>query len=276
MPEGDTIFRAARTLHRALGGKTIVRFESAFPALNRIDEDRPIAGRIVDAVSSRGKHLLLMFSGDLVLHTHMRMNGSWHIYRPGERWQRAARDMRIVLATGDFVAVGFNIPVAELLSGADLVRHRQLQSLGPDLAGDAFDAADVLRRMRGVDAPIADVILDQRIVAGIGNVLKSEVLFVSGVGPFVRAADLPEVTLARILGVARRLMSMYVEATLSPAPDARRPAASIRARSSGYTDAQDGHAADAAPRSNRGLPVRMPGSPIGARDARIRAAFAPL
>ena len=90
MPEGDTIFQAARTLNRALVGKVIERFESVYPALNRIDEDRPLRGRTVESVTSRGKHLLMAFSGDLVLHTHMRMNGSWHGYRPGECWQRPA------------------------------------------------------------------------------------------------------------------------------------------------------------------------------------------
>src|SRR5262245_40764576 len=137
MPEGDTIFRAARTLHRVLAGKTVERFESVYPALNRVDADRPLAGRTVESVASRGKHLLMTFSGSLVLHTHMRMNGSWHVYRPGGRWQRPAREMRVLVATSDVVAVGFNIPIAELLSTADLARHRQLGRLGPDVADDS-------------------------------------------------------------------------------------------------------------------------------------------
>ena len=92
MPEGDTIFRAARTLHRALAGKTVVRFRTVLTHLERINIDTPLAGRTIERVESRGKHLLIHFSGDLILRTHMRMNGSWHIYRPGERWQRPARD----------------------------------------------------------------------------------------------------------------------------------------------------------------------------------------
>src|SRR3954466_4671857 len=147
MPEGDTIFRAARTLHRALAGRVITGFDSAFPALNRIAVDRPIVGRSVESVSSRGKHLLMTLTGDLVLHTHMRMNGSWHIYRPGERWQRSRRDMRILMTTDAFVAVGFNVPVAEWLSARDLLRHDELQSLGPDPLDPAFDRAEVLSRM---------------------------------------------------------------------------------------------------------------------------------
>ena len=100
MPEGDTIFRAARTLDRALAGKPVVRFESVLPALTRIDDDHPVSGRTVERVRSLGKHLLMQFSGDLVLRTHMRMNGSWHIYRPGETWHRSRQDMRVVVADG--------------------------------------------------------------------------------------------------------------------------------------------------------------------------------
>src|SRR6185436_6204324 len=116
MPEGDTIFRAARTLQRALAGKPVTSFESAFPALNRVNDDAPIAGRTIERIHSAGKHLLVRFSGGLVLRTHMRMNGTWHIYRTGEKWQRSRRDMRIVITTADFEAVGFNIPVAEFMS----------------------------------------------------------------------------------------------------------------------------------------------------------------
>jgi endonuclease-8 len=221
MPEGDTIFRAARTLHRALAGKTIVRFESAFPALNRIGVDRPLAGRTVESVSSRGKHLLMALSGDLVLRTHMRMNGSWHIYRPGERWRKPERDMRVLLATAEIIAVGFNIPVAEFLSRAELLRHPQLARLGPDLAADDFDREEALRRLRALaETPIGDALLDQRAVAGIGNVLKSEVLFVSKVDPFAAVGHLSDDTMARIVDEGRRLMKMSVldrTATLSPA-----------------------------------------------------------
>ena len=151
MPEGDTIFRAARTLHRALAGSAVTRFESVFPALNRIDQDRPLAGRTIESVSARGKHLLMTFSGDLVLRTHMRMNGSWHIYRPGERWQRPARDMRIVVETARFVAVGFNVPVAEFLTGRELSRHQAARGARArpagargtsDAAGRSFDDAE--------------------------------------------------------------------------------------------------------------------------------------
>ena len=101
----------------------MTRFESVLPRLTRVDEDAPLAGRTVEEVSAAGKHLLMRFSGDLVLRTHMRMNGSWHIYRPGEKWQRPRLSMRIVVETADFVAVGFDVPVAEFLTGRALERH---------------------------------------------------------------------------------------------------------------------------------------------------------
>ncbi|HEY3158329.1 MAG TPA: DNA-formamidopyrimidine glycosylase family protein, partial [Vicinamibacterales bacterium] len=108
MPEGDTIFRAARTLDRALAGRAVTRFESVFSRLTRANDDRRIVGRTVERVDARGKHLLIWFSGDLVLRTHMRMRGSWHIYRPGERWQRPHADMRIVIGTAEYEAVAFS------------------------------------------------------------------------------------------------------------------------------------------------------------------------
>jgi endonuclease-8 len=211
MPEGDTIFRVARTLHRALTGRIITRFESVLPALSRIDVDRPLAGRTIESVRSRGKHLLMTFSGDLVLHTHMRMNGSWHLYRPGERWQRPARDMRIVIATTDIVAVGFNVPVAEFLSNREMEHHEALRRLGPDLADAHFDRQEVLRRMRERGhEPIGDLLLDQRVLSGIGNVLKSEILFVSGIDPFTPADAIADARLQHVLDEALKLMRLNV------------------------------------------------------------------
>src|SRR5215510_13968042 len=116
MPEGDTIHRAAAAMHRALAGRVVTRFESVYPSVTRVAVDHPVVGRTIESVFARGKHLLIAFSGDLVLRTHMRMNGSWHIYPVGAPWQRPARDMRIVVGTADVVAVGFNIPIAELLT----------------------------------------------------------------------------------------------------------------------------------------------------------------
>jgi endonuclease VIII len=221
MPEGDTIFRAAQTLNRALAGKLVTRFESVFPALTRVADDDPIVGRTIRSVRSQGKHLLMAFSGGLTLRTHMRMNGSWHIYRPGEKWQRPARDMRVLVGTDDFVAVGFNVPVAEFLTDRDLARHPQLRALGPDLLDAAFgpDAARARVRAHGRDA-IGDALLNQRAVAGIGNVFKSEILFVAGIDPFRRVDAMTDEELARVIDVAQNLLRGNVlsrEQTLSTA-----------------------------------------------------------
>src|SRR5690349_11091932 len=167
MPEGDSIFRTARTLHRALAGHEVVRFESVLPALTRVHEDTPITGRTVESVRAAGKHVLMRFSGDLVLRTHMRMNGSWHLYRPDEQWRRPRRDMRVLVATRAFQAIGFSIPVAEFLDAAALRRQPDLQLLGPDLLDPAFDAVEALRHFREhPTSSIADTLINQRVVAG--------------------------------------------------------------------------------------------------------------
>ena len=204
MPEGDAIFRTARTLNRALAGHEVVRFESVLPALTRIHEDTPITGRTIESVTAAGKHVLMRFSGCLLLRTHMRMNGSWHIYRPGERWQRPRRDMRVLVATAGFEAVGFNVPVAEFLKMAEMTRHDDLRLMGPDLLGETFDADEAVRRLREQGAlPIADALLNQRVVAGAGNIYKSEVLFLCRVNPFVRVDELADDTLRGLLATAR-------------------------------------------------------------------------
>lgn len=216
MPEGDTIFRAARTLHRALAGKSVVRFESMLPALTRVHEDTPVTGRTIDDVRAHGKHILMRFSGGLALRTHMRMNGSWHIYRPGETWQRPRRDMRIVVGTEDFDAVGFNIPVAEFVRDRDLSRHKELRRLGPDLLSEDFDEGEAVARIRAQgDKAIADVLLNQSVLAGIGNVYKSETLFACGVSPFARAGALQEQAIVSLVRTARRFLQANVSTGLA-------------------------------------------------------------
>ena len=217
MPEGDTIHRAALTLHRALAGQRVVRFESVLPALTRVHQDSPLTGQIVDAVAARGKHLLMRFSGGQTLRTHMRMNGSWHIYRPGERWQRPRRDMRIVVATERYEAVGFNIPVAEFIETASVAKHQELRRLGPDLLAGNFDREEAIRRLTNhADASAADALLNQRVVAGIGNVYKSEVLFACGVNPFVPVATLTAEQVACLIDTAFKLMRANVSGSLAP------------------------------------------------------------
>ena len=207
MPEGDTIFRAAAALHRALAGARVVRFETVLAHLARVDDDAPIRGRLVERCESVGKHLLIWFSGDLALRTHMRMSGSWHLYRPGEAWQRPSREMRVRLDTERWVAVAFNVPVAEFLTSREIPRTRALASLGPDLLGANFDREEALRRLRLAGAqPIADVLLDQRVVAGIGNVFKSEVLFLCGIHPERSAEAIGNDGRAAIIDTAVPLM----------------------------------------------------------------------
>ena len=217
MPEGDTIYRAARTLHRALSGHAVDRFESVFPALTRVHHDHPITGRTIERVTAAGKHLLMYFSGGHVLRTHMRMNGSWHIYRPGERWQRGRRDMRVLVETKDFEAVGFNIPEAEFVRTCDLDRHDDLRRLGPDLLGDTFDRTEAIRRIRERGGmPIGDVLLNQRVMAGVGNVYKSEVLFACGVNPFLRVDALSDAQVACVVDTSRRFLQINVTERLAP------------------------------------------------------------
>ncbi|HJR61161.1 MAG TPA: DNA-formamidopyrimidine glycosylase family protein [Vicinamibacterales bacterium] len=219
MPEGDTIFRAARTLHRALAGTVVTSFDSVFPKLTRVHVDTPITGRTIESVTASGKHLLMAFSGGLVLRTHMRMNGSWHIYRPGERWQRGRGDMRIVIATAGYVAVGFNIPVAEWLKAGALERHPELRRLGPDLLAEDFDAQEATRRVRATpDAEISDVLLNQRVMAGIGNVYKSEVLFACRVDPFAAVRTLSDEQVACLVTTARRFLRDNVSEGLAAIP----------------------------------------------------------
>ena len=207
MPEGDTIARAAAALHRALAGRVITAFATGLTNLARVDEDTPIAGRTIEACRSAGKHLLMAFSGGLLLRTHMRMSGSWHLYRPGERWQRPPRAARIRIDTDAWVAVAFDVPVAEFVLEPDLHRHRPLAMLGPDLADPAFDRSDALARIQASgDRAIGDVILDQRVVAGLGNVLRSETLFVAGVHPEVPAGCLDTETIVRLIETGATLL----------------------------------------------------------------------
>lgn len=211
MPEGDTIFRSARALHRALAGKTVTRFETGYAKLARADDEQAIAGRVVERVEANGKWLSICLSGDLVLLTHMLMNGSWHLYRAGERWRRQRRDMRIVIETSDWLAVGFTIQVAEFHSGASLARRIAQTALGPDLLKQNFNCSDAVSRIRErAQEEIAVVLLNQHVIAGIGNVFKSEICFVCGVHPFRRVETLKQAELEKIVEVSQRLLKSNV------------------------------------------------------------------
>src|SRR5271165_6961347 len=147
MPEGDTIFRSARALGRALGGKTITAFRSTYPLLTRYHDDTPLTGQMVERVESRGKWLLIHFSSGSTLATHMLMSGSWHIYRPGERWQKPARHMRIVIENSEYHAIGFNVPVAEMDTPQSIARDRRIPASDGDLLRADFNTDSALARI---------------------------------------------------------------------------------------------------------------------------------
>jgi endonuclease VIII len=212
MPEGDTIFRAARTLHRALAGQGVTGFETQLAQLAVVDRRSPVAGRTIVEAVAHGKHLIIGMTGDLFLRSHMRMHGSWHIYRPGERWRAPRREARIVLSTAEWVAIAFSVADAEFLNGADLARHARLTALGPDLLAPHADRGEARRRIR--DAParhIADAILRQESVAGLGNVFKSELLFVCGVYPFAPVDRVTDAQLECLLARGQALIGLNVD-----------------------------------------------------------------
>jgi len=212
MPEGDTIFRAARTLDRALTGLIITGFDSQLSQLAVVDRRAAIAGRTVVGVSARGKHLLMTLSGDVVLRTHMRMHGSWHIYRPGERWHAPRRDARIVITTAAWIAIAFSVSDAEFLTTDELARHDRVNALGPDLLAGDLDVDDARHRVRSAPARhIAEALLRQQSVAGLGNVYKSELLFLCGVYPFTPVEEVADSTLDCLLTRGQALMRLNVE-----------------------------------------------------------------
>jgi endonuclease-8 len=212
MPEGDTIFRTARTLHRALAGNVVTKFETQFPSLARVDYDTPLAGRVVEAVESSGKWVKMHFSGGLTLLTHMLMNGSWHIYRAGERWQRGRHQMRVAIQTKDFVAVAFQIQIAEFHTADSLRRHRSVSRLGPDVLAEEFDAEQAAARLaENPELEAGEALLKQSIVAGMGNVYKSEVCFAAGVNPFRRVGSVGAPQLTTIMTAARKFMLNNVD-----------------------------------------------------------------
>jgi endonuclease-8 len=207
MPEGDTIFRAARTLNRALAGQVVTKFETQLAHLARVDYDTPVAGRIVESVESSGKWMSMHFSGDLTLLTHMLMSGSWHIYRPGEAWQRGRQQMRIAVHTESFVAVAFQVPVAEFHTAESLRRHPGVRRLGPDVLDQEFNPDVAVARLAGrPELETGVALLTQSIVAGMGNVFKSEVCFASGVNPFRRVGSLTSEELKALVSNARKFM----------------------------------------------------------------------
>jgi endonuclease-8 len=211
VPEGDTIFRTARALGRALTAKPVTSFRSTYPLLTRFDEDTPLAGQTVEKVEPRGKWLLIHFSGGDTLATHMLMSGSWHIYRHGERWQQPHANMRIVLENSDYIAVGFRVPVAKMLGANELARALRIPPAAIDVLSEDFNAAEVARRaMAHGGEEIGDVLLHQEVMAGVGNVFKSEICFVTETSPFCKVAALDAEKIAALIAAARRLVKANV------------------------------------------------------------------
>jgi endonuclease VIII len=211
MPEGDTIFRTARNLGRVLEGKPVTAFRSTFPWLMRFDDDTPLAGQTVDRVEARGKWLLLHFSGGGILASHLLMNGRWHIYRRGERWQLAHIHMRIVIENAEYQAVGFRVPVARMHTERTLERNLRVAVPENDLLRAEFDVAAALERlMARRNEAIADALLDQSVLAGVGNVFKSEICFVNGLNPFRAVGTLTRDEAAVAIATARKLLKANV------------------------------------------------------------------
>jgi endonuclease-8 len=215
MPEGDTIYRAARALHKALGGKVVTAFETGLANLASVADDKPLIGRIVEKVEARGKWCLIYLSSDLILVTHMLMSGSWHIYRTGEKWWMGRSRMRVAITCGDYQAVAFNVPIAEFHTSRSLERSSQIPKLGPDILAADFttlSAVDALKRyaISHPDAELAVVLLNQRVLAGLGNVYKSEVAFAAGVNPFRKMHTITTSEMEKIATIAQRYMQTNV------------------------------------------------------------------
>jgi endonuclease-8 len=248
MPEGDTIYRAARALQKALGGRVVTSFETGVAKLASVDDNTPVVGRTVERVEARGKWCLMFFSGDLILVSHMLMSGSWHIYRTGEKWYLPRSKMRVVLRVGypqglkpnsnmgvngtaeavplrdpndsvGFEAVLFNAQVAEFHTARSLndkgSRSSQVPKLGPDVLAEGFtlERGVAALRERMVTHPedeVAVVLLNQRVMAGLGNVYKSEVAFAAGVNPFRQMRTLTEREMETMVEVSQRYMKANV------------------------------------------------------------------
>jgi len=215
MPEGDTIFRVARTLHGVLAGKSVTRFFSPLAAVDNAARRLAIVGARVLRVEPRGKHVLMRFDNGAVLHTHLRMTGSWHTYRHGSRWRQPRHLARVVVETADAVAVCFQAPTYELLSADEAARHPRLASLGPDLLAPELDAgaARAGLRARG-ENEIGVALMDQQALAGIGNVYKSEVLFLCGTDPFATVASLDDGALDRLIVTAAQQLRRNLDGGL--------------------------------------------------------------
>lgn len=205
MPEGDTIFQTAAALRPLLVGQTILAARARAPGPNI----GRVIGSTVVSIEPTGKHMVMRFDNGLALHTHLRMTGTWHRYAPGERWKIPSWRARVVLEVADHVVVCFNAPVVELMDERAVSLHPAIVSLGPDLMRDDFDADLAFIRLRDrSDIEIAEALLDQRAMAGVGNVFKSEILFLEGLNPWTHVSSVDDPTLRHLVATAQRLLLM--------------------------------------------------------------------
>jgi endonuclease-8 len=208
VPEGDTIHSAARRVGAALVGKPIVSIETPQPrhAMDRWPER--LGGRAVRAVDARGKHLFIRFEGDLTLHSHLRMTGLWSVHRRGERWRRSPRRAWLVIRTDDHEVVEFDGPVLELMTDSRTRLDRRIAALGPDVLAADFDERRFLRRLREDDQGrgVGDALIDQRNLAGIGNLWKAEGCFLTGLDPWRTLRDVSDEEALAVVRTVRPLM----------------------------------------------------------------------
>ena len=207
MPEGDTIFRAARRLSQVLAGQELVRFELPRSAV------APTSTPRVLAVEAMGKYLVIRFDDERSLVTHMKMNGSWHVYARGEHWRKSASRALAILETARHVAICFDAPVVRLLPSARAARA--LSTLGPDLLSPTPDVTEAVRRIRDAkELTLAEALLSQSLVAGIGNEIKSEAMFLARLDPRARVCELSDADLRRVLEEARKILVLNVAPTM--------------------------------------------------------------
>jgi endonuclease-8 len=208
MPEGDTIFRTAVTLRPVLCGNTILSVASRLPP---VPAER-LAHRCVASIEARGKHLLMHLDSGDTIHSHMGMTGSWHVYRPEQPWQKPERLAALTLRLDACSCVCFTPSTLELLTATALRRHPHLSRLGPDLLAANVDEGDVLHRFRVHNsAAIGAAVMNQTIASGIGNVYKSEILFLTHIDPFRRVHELTDAQLRSVIRTAVQLMSRNLE-----------------------------------------------------------------
>src|SRR5215213_11450119 len=214
MPEGDSIASIAKRIRPVVLGQAIEAVETRHPRFARDRWDERLAGRGVRAVDTHGKNLFLRFEGGLTIYSHLRMGGWWGVTRRGERWRRHPGRAWLVLRTPEHEVVQFDGPVLELMTDGRSRTDQRIAGLGPDiLAPDGFDEKEFLRRLRDDDPTryIGDALLDQRNVAGLGTIWRSEGSFIAGVDPWRRVRDVSDEEALEVLRVARPLMQMSVE-----------------------------------------------------------------